>query len=230
MSCTLCLNKSDFQAHLILKEYACAHVCPWAWIQRHSLKLSSLWHWKISFVCISSHLSGEEKELGIAGLNPSKSKTCKVKTEHGARGPSLWEAGAGWPQNHYPEFSCGLVLAFWTQPACYSSGVYSIMGPRTVSAPDCLRSLGNSERKPFKSAFLENAKPAKLGQTLYWVSLRGDSEISRRAGNFRGTLIVSRGPEGKRDEICVSIEWVIFSISKPDVKSHWFLVIYRLRT
>lgn len=33
-----------------------------------------------------------------------------------------------------------------------------------------------------------------------------------------GTLIALRGPEGKRDEICVSIEWVIFFISKPDVK------------
>lgn len=104
------------------------------------------------------------------------------------------------------------------------------MGPKTVSAPDCLRSLGNAERKPFKSAFLEKARSAKLGQTPHWVSLCGDSEISRRAGKSRGTLIALRGPEGKRDEICVSIEWVIFFISKPDVKSCWFLVIYRLRT
>lgn len=65
-------------------------------------------------------------------------------------------------------------------PACCSSGFYSIMGPRTIPAPDCLRGLGNCERKPFKSAFLENAKPAKLGQTSPWVSLCGDSEISRR--------------------------------------------------
>lgn len=93
------------------------------------------------------------------------------------------------------------------------------MGPKTVSAPDCLRSLGNSERKPFKSAFLENVRPAILGQTLSWVSFCGDSESSRRAGKSRGTLIALRGPEGTRDEICVSIEWVIFFISKPDVKS-----------
>lgn len=55
----------------------------------------------------------------------------------------------------------------------------SLVHPHTVtaasSAPD--RGLGNSERKPFKSAFLENAKPAKLGQTLHWVSLRGDSNL-----------------------------------------------------
>lgn len=72
------------------------------------------------------------------------------------------------------------------------------MGPRTVSAPDCLKSLGNSERKPFKSAFLENAQPAKLGQTLHWVSLGGDSEISRRAGKSRGTLIALERAGGQK--------------------------------
>lgn len=76
--------------------------------------------------------------------------------------------------------------------------------------------------------FLRVLNLQKLGQTLRWVSLYGDSEISGREGKSRG--ITLRGLKGKKNEICISIEWVIFFISKPDVKSCWFLVIYRLRT
>ena len=97
-------------------------------------------------------------------------------------------------------------MPFWTPPACYNSGLYSITGPKTVSAPDCLRSLGSSERKPFKSAFLENAKPAKLGQTSHWVSLCGDSEISRRAGKSRNTNSVERARGQKGWNLC--FHWV----------------------
>jgi hypothetical protein len=71
------------------------------------------------------------------------------------------------------------------------------MAPRTHSPPDCLQSLGNPERKPFKSASLEKAKPAKLGQTPHWVSLCGDSEISRRTGKWgRITLTGPKGIKG----------------------------------
>lgn len=180
-----------------------------------------------------------KKGLGIAGLNPSKGKTHQVEIElsvESGDSPSVCEGPglAGFKaaaQNSAVGRRCPFEPSHrlpQSPPRLPAPVLMStLMGPRAVSAPDCLRSLGNSERKPFKSACLENAKPAELGQTLPWVSLRGDSEISRGAGKSGGTLT---GPEGSRDEICVSTERVIFFISKPDVKACWFLVIYRLRT
>lgn len=175
------------------------------------------WHWKIDFVWFAPILRERKTNWESQAWVSHRAGFVRLRAAFLGSRPGSMRGRPAWPQHTGPEHSPGLVLTFWTPAACYSSAYHSIMGPRTHSAPDCLQSLGNPERKPFKSASLEKAKPTTLGQTPHWVSLCGDSEISRRTGKW-GRITLT-GLKGIRDEICISTEWLMFFISKPDVKN-----------
>lgn len=208
MSCSPGLYKSDFQAHVISEECACARL-PTSMDPKTSVKTAlTLTLTDVLCLCELPSFCREKKDWELQARIPQRAEHVRWSRARSLGTLPQSVRGQAWLVSKLPPrtqlwASTALLNPSFnphhpypTLPACSSPGVDSLMGPRAVSAPDCLRSLGNSERKPFKSACLEFTKPAELGQTLPWVSLRGDSGISKGSGEIWRNANRARGQQG----------------------------------